>query len=63
MVIRYLLLQEAALELQRNMLQLLQDKDDVDNLLKEDLDIGNKRDILVKRQKRLMKARSLLVTF
>ncbi|KAK2908544.1 hypothetical protein Q8A67_004381 [Cirrhinus molitorella] len=62
MVIRYLLLQEAALELQRNMLQLLQNKD-VDNLLKEDFDIGQKRDHLQKRQKRLMKARSLLVTF
>ncbi|XP_073697609.1 interferon-induced GTP-binding protein MxA-like [Garra rufa] len=63
MVIRYLLLQEAALELQRNMLQLLQNKDDVDNLLKEDFDIGQKRETLVKRLNRLMKARSLLVTF
>ncbi|XP_016390098.1 interferon-induced GTP-binding protein MxA-like [Sinocyclocheilus rhinocerous] len=63
MVIRYLLLQEAALELQRNMLQLLQDKDGIDNLLKEDSDIGQKRENLLKRQKRLMKARSLLVTF
>ncbi|XP_059409562.1 interferon-induced GTP-binding protein MxA [Carassius carassius] len=63
MVIRYLLLQEAALELQRNMLQLLHDKDGIDNLLKEDCDIGQKRENLLKRQKRLMKARSLLVTF
>lgn len=63
MVIRYLLLQEAALELQRNMLQLLHDKDGIDNLLKEDFDIGQKRENLLKRQKRLMKARSLLVTF
>uniref|UniRef100_A0A8C1IYT5 Uncharacterized protein n=2 Tax=Cyprinus carpio TaxID=7962 RepID=A0A8C1IYT5_CYPCA len=63
MVIRYLLLQEAALELQRNMLQLLHDKDGIDNLLKEDSDIGQKRENLLKRQKRLMKARSLLVTF
>nr|AAI17639.1 Myxovirus (influenza) resistance A [Danio rerio] len=63
MVIRYMLLQEAALELQRNMLQLLQDKDGVDNLLKEDCDIGQKRENLLSRQKRLMKARSLLVTF
>uniref|UniRef100_A0A673FN22 Uncharacterized protein n=1 Tax=Sinocyclocheilus rhinocerous TaxID=307959 RepID=A0A673FN22_9TELE len=45
MVIRYLLLQKAALELQRNMLQLLQNKDDVDNLLKEDFDIGQKREL------------------
>ncbi|KAF4119067.1 interferon-induced GTP-binding protein MxB-like [Onychostoma macrolepis] len=63
MVIRYLLLQEAALELQRNMLQLLQNKDDADNLLKEDFDIGLKRESLLSRQKRLMKARSLLLTF
>uniref|UniRef100_A0A671MLI7 Interferon-induced GTP-binding protein MxA-like n=1 Tax=Sinocyclocheilus anshuiensis TaxID=1608454 RepID=A0A671MLI7_9TELE len=59
MVIRYLLLQEAALELQRNMLQLLQNKDDVDNLLKEDFDIGQKRESLLSRQDRLMKARKL----
>lgn len=63
MVIRYMLLQEAAVELQRNMLQLLQDKDSVDNLLKEDFDIGPKRESLLSRQKRLMKARSLLVTY
>uniref|UniRef100_A0A671MMW9 Interferon-induced GTP-binding protein MxA-like n=1 Tax=Sinocyclocheilus anshuiensis TaxID=1608454 RepID=A0A671MMW9_9TELE len=63
MVIRYLLLQEAALELQRNMLQLLQNKDDVDNLLKEDFDIGQKRESLLSRQDRLMKARSILFTF
>ncbi|KAF4119069.1 interferon-induced GTP-binding protein MxB [Onychostoma macrolepis] len=62
MVIRYLLLQETALELQRNMLLLLQNKD-VDNLLKEDFDIGQKRESLLSRQKRLMKARSLLVTY
>ncbi|RXN18992.1 interferon-induced GTP-binding -like protein [Labeo rohita] len=63
MVMRYLLLQEAALELQRNMLQLLQNKDNVDDLLKEDFDIGQKRESLLSRQKRLMKARGLLVTF
>ncbi|TRY82563.1 hypothetical protein DNTS_030575 [Danionella cerebrum] len=63
MVIRYMLLQEAASELQRSMLQLLQDKDEVDNLLKEDFDIGQKRESLLSRQKRLMKASSLLVTF
>ncbi len=45
------------------MLQLLQNKDDVDNLLKEDFDIGLKRESLLSRQKRLMKARSLLVTY
>ncbi|CAM4503209.1 unnamed protein product [Leuciscus chuanchicus] len=60
MVICYMLLQEAALELQRSMLQLLHK---VDNLLKEDFDIGQKRESLLSRQKRLMKARSLLVTY
>ncbi|KAL0204255.1 hypothetical protein M9458_002273, partial [Cirrhinus mrigala] len=60
MVIRYLLLQEAALELQRNMLQLLQNKDDVDDLLKEDFDIVQKRESLLSRQKLLIEARSLL---
>lgn len=63
MVIRYLLLQEAALELQRSMLQLLQDKDGVENLLKEDCDIGQKRENLLSRQKRLMKAQNLLATY
>ncbi|XP_077061452.1 interferon-induced GTP-binding protein MxB [Siphateles boraxobius] len=63
MVIRYMLLQEAALELQNSMLQLLHDKDGVDDLLKEDFDIGQKRESLLCRQKRLMKARSLLVTY
>ncbi|KAK7162219.1 hypothetical protein R3I94_004769 [Phoxinus phoxinus] len=62
-VIRYMLLQEAALELRRNMLELLNDKDDLDNLLKEDFDIGQKRESLLSRQKRLMKARSLLATY
>ncbi|XP_056114685.1 interferon-induced GTP-binding protein MxB-like [Rhinichthys klamathensis goyatoka] len=62
-VIRYMLLQEAALELRRNMLQLLNDKDGVENLLKEDFDIGQKRESLLSRQKRLKKARSLLVTY
>ncbi|XP_065110264.1 interferon-induced GTP-binding protein MxB-like [Paramisgurnus dabryanus] len=63
MVIRYLLLQEAAVELQRNMLQLLQEKDAVDDLLKEDYDIGQKRDNLLNRKKRLLNAQNLLITF
>ncbi|XP_043092092.1 interferon-induced GTP-binding protein MxB-like [Puntigrus tetrazona] len=63
MVIRYLLLQEAASELQRNMLQLLHDREDIDHLLKEDFDMGQKRESLLRRQKRLMKARNLLLTF
>ncbi|XP_051560881.1 interferon-induced GTP-binding protein MxA-like isoform X2 [Myxocyprinus asiaticus] len=63
MVIRYLLLQEAAVELQRNMLQLLQEKNAIDDLLKEDYDIGQKRDNLLCRQRRLMQARNALVVF
>ncbi|XP_051993970.1 interferon-induced GTP-binding protein MxA-like isoform X2 [Xyrauchen texanus] len=63
MVIRYQLLQEAAVELQRNMLQLLQEKHAIDDLLKEDCDIGQKRDNLLCRQKRLMQARSALIVF
>ncbi|XP_073722461.1 interferon-induced GTP-binding protein MxA [Misgurnus anguillicaudatus] len=63
MVIRYLLLQEAAVELQRNMLQLLQEKDAVDDLLKEDYDIGQKRENLLNRKKRLLNAQHLLITF
>ncbi|RXN18991.1 interferon-induced GTP-binding -like protein [Labeo rohita] len=59
MVIRYLLLQEAAFELQRNMLQLLQSKDDADDLLKEDFDIGQKRESLLSRQKRLTKIEAI----
>uniref|UniRef100_A0A8B9KF29 Myxovirus (influenza) resistance A n=1 Tax=Astyanax mexicanus TaxID=7994 RepID=A0A8B9KF29_ASTMX len=60
LMIRYLLLQEAALQLQRDMLQLIQDKDCTETLLKEDHDIGNKRANLLSRQKRLMKAHSYL---
>lgn len=62
MVIHYLLIYEAALELERNMLLLLQEKDDA-NLLKEDSDTRQMRESLRSRQKRLMKACSLLVTF
>ncbi|XP_053471503.1 interferon-induced GTP-binding protein MxA [Ictalurus furcatus] len=63
LVIRYLLLQESAKQLQREMLQLMQDKNATDQLLKEDHDIGNKRNNLQSRQKRLMEARNYLVKF
>ncbi|XP_060791630.1 interferon-induced GTP-binding protein Mx1-like [Neoarius graeffei] len=63
LVIRYLLLQESAVQLQREMLQLIQDKNNMELLLKEDHDIGNKRSNLESRQKRLMKARNYLVKF
>ncbi|TSK17736.1 Interferon-induced GTP-binding protein Mx1 [Bagarius yarrelli] len=63
LVIRYLLLQESAAQMQREMLQLLQDKSSTDQLLKEDHDIGNKRSSLQSRQKRLTEARNYLVKF
>lgn len=45
------------------MLQLIQDKNNTDQLLKEELDIGNKRNNLQNRQKRLIQAREYLVKF
>ncbi|KAL6481073.1 hypothetical protein MHYP_G00091530 [Metynnis hypsauchen] len=63
LVMRYLLLEESAKRLQREMLQLMQDKDSADELLKEDYDISSKRANLLSRQKRLMQARSYLVKF
>uniref|UniRef100_A0A8C6V0F6 Interferon-induced GTP-binding protein Mx n=1 Tax=Neogobius melanostomus TaxID=47308 RepID=A0A8C6V0F6_9GOBI len=61
MVIRYQMLQELAVDLQRQMLQMLQDKDNVEVLLKEDYDIGTKRAALQSRHKRLLKARAYLM--
>uniref|UniRef100_A0A4W5PPV9 Interferon-induced GTP-binding protein Mx n=1 Tax=Hucho hucho TaxID=62062 RepID=A0A4W5PPV9_9TELE len=63
MVIRYLVLQEFASQLQREMLQMLQEKDNIEQLLKEDFDIGSKRAALQSKLKRLMKARSYLLEF
>ncbi|KAL0978539.1 hypothetical protein UPYG_G00171860 [Umbra pygmaea] len=63
LVIRYMLLQESAAQLQREMLQMLQDKENVEQLLKEDCDIGHKRAGLQNKLKRLMMARSYLVEF
>lgn len=63
MVIRYQMLQESAVQLQREMLQTLQDKENVDFLLKEDFDIGHKRANLQSRLNRLQKARAYLVEF
>uniref|UniRef100_A0A8C7I783 Myxovirus (influenza) resistance B n=1 Tax=Oncorhynchus kisutch TaxID=8019 RepID=A0A8C7I783_ONCKI len=60
MVIRYLVLQEFASQLQREMLQTLQEKDNIEQLLKEDIDIGSKRTALQSKLKRLMKARNYL---
>ncbi|KAM4612489.1 interferon-induced GTP-binding protein Mx3-like isoform 1-T2 [Polymixia lowei] len=63
LVIRYLMLQESATQLQREMLQMLQDKENVEFLLKEDCDIGSKRATLKNRLSRLTQARSYLVGF
>ncbi|XP_005952305.1 interferon-induced GTP-binding protein Mx [Haplochromis burtoni] len=63
LVIRYHMLQEAAIQLQREMLQMLQDKEKLEFLLKEDSDIGTKRAALQNRVTRLMKARAYLVEF
>ncbi|XP_029630841.1 interferon-induced GTP-binding protein Mx1 [Salmo trutta] len=63
MVIRYLVLQEFASQLHREMLQTLQEKDNNEQLLKEDFDIGSKRAALQSKLKRLMKARNYLVEF
>ncbi|XP_051269586.1 interferon-induced GTP-binding protein Mx [Dicentrarchus labrax] len=63
LVIRYQMLQESAVQLQREMLQVLQEKENSEFLLKEDFDIGSKRAALESRLKRLMKARAYLVEF
>ncbi|XP_028302202.1 interferon-induced GTP-binding protein Mx-like isoform X2 [Gouania willdenowi] len=63
LVIRYHMLQQYTIELQREMFQMFQDKSKVELLLKEDMEIGNKRDSLQSRQKRLMKARTKLAEF
>ncbi|XP_053172736.1 interferon-induced GTP-binding protein Mx-like [Scomber japonicus] len=63
LVIRYQMLQESAAQLQREMLQVLQDKENMEFLLKEDYDIGHKRAALQCRLERLQKARAYLVEF
>lgn len=63
LIIRYQMLQQTALQLQREMLQTLQDKENLELLLKEDLDVGSKRAALQSRLNRLMKAREYLVNF
>ncbi|XP_047438806.1 interferon-induced GTP-binding protein Mx-like [Mugil cephalus] len=63
LVIRYQMLQESAIQLQREMLQILQEKENLENLLKEDSDIGSKRVFLQSRLKRLMQARARLLEF
>uniref|UniRef100_A0A6Q2Y258 Interferon-induced GTP-binding protein Mx n=1 Tax=Esox lucius TaxID=8010 RepID=A0A6Q2Y258_ESOLU len=63
LVILYLLLQEFAAQLQREMLQMMHEKENTEQLLKEDFDIGSKRAGLQSKLKRLLKARNYLVEF
>ncbi|XP_023684691.1 interferon-induced GTP-binding protein Mx3-like [Paramormyrops kingsleyae] len=63
LVVRYEILQEAARQLQREMIELLQNKDNVDDLLKEDYDIGTKRKNLIFRLSRLKEAQRHLLFF
>lgn len=62
LMIRYHMLQEFAIRLRREMLQLLQERD-FKFLLKEDCDVGTKRVNLQSRVKRLTQARSYLAKF
>ncbi|XP_013865327.1 interferon-induced GTP-binding protein Mx [Austrofundulus limnaeus] len=63
LVIRYEMLQQSAMQLQREMLQMLQDKENMEFLLKEDYNICSKRAALQSRLKRLLQARAYLVEF
>ncbi|KAM6980849.1 interferon-induced GTP-binding protein Mx3-like [Aplochiton taeniatus] len=63
LVIRYQMMEELAAQLQREMLQLLQDKENMEHLLKEESGLGSKRDSLQDRLQRLMKARTKLAEF
>ncbi|XP_078104066.1 interferon-induced GTP-binding protein Mx-like isoform X2 [Sander vitreus] len=63
LVIRYQMLQESAVQLQREMLQMLQDKEKTETLIQEDSGIKAKRIHLQNRLKRLSKARMLLTDF
>ncbi|KAM6946545.1 interferon-induced GTP-binding protein Mx-like [Lycodopsis pacificus] len=63
LVIRYQVLQESAVQLQREMLQMFQDKEKTESLLQEDPGIGTKRIHLQNRLKRLSLARILLTDF
>ncbi|XP_049440253.1 interferon-induced GTP-binding protein Mx-like [Epinephelus fuscoguttatus] len=63
LVIRYHMLQQSVVQLQREMLQMLQDKRDMNTLLKEQPAYGSKRAVLQSRLERLMQARAHLVEF
>ncbi|XP_056130971.1 interferon-induced GTP-binding protein Mx3-like [Lampris incognitus] len=63
LVIRYVMLQEFASQLQREMLQILQDKQNMESLLHENHDINTTRNSLQKRLKCLTKAHTILAEF
>ncbi|XP_033977526.1 interferon-induced GTP-binding protein Mx-like isoform X2 [Trematomus bernacchii] len=63
LVIRYHVMQESALQLHREMLQMLQDKEKTECLLQEDFSMENRRRQLQKRLKRMSGARVLLNDF
>ncbi|KAK3529967.1 hypothetical protein QTP86_009361 [Hemibagrus guttatus] len=61
LVIRYMVVQESAIQLEREMLQIIQGNINIDELLKEDHDITSKQNNLKSHQKRLTDARKNLV--
>lgn len=63
LLIRYQMLQECTRQLQREMMQMLQDRDKIQLLLLEDSAIQTKREHLQSRLERLNKARVLLNEF
>ncbi|KAK1901770.1 Interferon-induced GTP-binding protein Mx [Dissostichus eleginoides] len=63
LVIRYHVMQESALQLHREMLQMLQDKEKTECLLQEDFSMETKRRQLQKSLKRMSGARVLLNDF
>lgn len=63
LIIQYFILQSFSQELQKSMLQLLQDKERFSWLLKEHSDTSDKRKFLKERLARLTKARQRLAKF
>uniref|UniRef100_A0A667Y224 Interferon-induced GTP-binding protein Mx n=1 Tax=Myripristis murdjan TaxID=586833 RepID=A0A667Y224_9TELE len=63
LVIKYLMLQESAAQLQREMLQMIQKKENVELMLDEDFRVNTERKTLQSRLNRLRKARVLLTEF
>ncbi|XP_060717097.1 interferon-induced GTP-binding protein Mx1-like [Tachysurus vachellii] len=63
LVIRYMMVQESAVQLGREMIQFIQGKVNIDELLKEDHNITNKRNSLKSLQKRLKDSLNYLTTF